>query len=520
MRLAAGRFYIRTDGKFRMGLAPSPKAATSLLYDGANNSRSRTATPYWARDSKFELSRWTRLSLLSKARWLYANDGFTRGAIGDMARYSVGDGLRPIAMSTSKRWNQAAEFYWQQWCKVADVTGRHDFNFIQGMLSRAIDRDGDIGMILVKTPTGFPQVQVIESHRIGNAQGDGIEWIDGVKIDRPVGGRPVAYRIIEGDVLVGQDVMDIPAANFIHFYEPERTDQLRGVTSLYHAINTLLDKKDIIDFEKIGVKHNSAIAAVLKKKMGKTTAGEWDDDAENPNNGSLNFWQMQSGEIPVIGEKDDVIFHNSGRPSPAFTGFLEFLIRDVATGLGLPYEFIWNPEKLGGTSQRFVLAKAQRRFRERQHLFETKALNRLWFWVMSVGMKRGDIPQMDGAWQVRWQRPPELTVDAGRDANQDREDVKMGLMTQEEHFSRRGLDWELEKDQQQEEVDDLLTRAEALVEKHPDVPLQTAIQLLQLTNPNAIAPPPGGGSMPPPGSPENNGNKQAPGQTPQTPPNK
>jgi lambda family phage portal protein len=471
--------------KFSLGKLNFGAFLGSGLYEGANNSRNRTAIPYSPTDSKRELNRFTRRQLMSKARYFYANDGFARGAIRETARYAIGHGLRPQAQTENAEWNAMAEAFWEQWCKIADVTGKNHFNRIQRLISVAIDRDGDIGVLLLKTKTGFPQIQLIESHRIGSMGDDGETWVDGVKVDEL--NRPLAYRVIVGRDVVAGKWVDVSARDMVLVFEPERADQVRGVTALYHAINTIHDKKDILDFERIGVKNMSAIAAVLKTDDGTTEAEDWRDteDENDATEGTrLTLAQLQSGQIPVIGKDEELTMHSSDRPSPAFTGFLDFLIRDVATGLGLPYEFVWNPEKLGGTAQRFVLEKAQRRFRERQDLMKSMLLDRLWFWVVSVAMQRGDLPYQEGAYRVSWQTPSELTVDAGRDGQQDREDLKMGLTTEARIYGKQGLDWVEERDQREREIDDLMTRARKLAAKH-GVTTEFALQLLQLTTPNA-----------------------------------
>lgn len=462
--------------------------SASTLHEGAGDSRNRTAISTVPQDSRRDVPRWSRVRMLAKARSLYGNDGFARGSINDIARYSVGSGLIPQAQTEDSAWNDAAEAFWREWCKVADVTGRYHFNRLQRILSIAIDRDGDVGVVLVKTATGFPQLQVIESHRIGDGadaggtQGDGSEWFDGVRVN--VAGRPLAYRVVTVDAFGAKQTREIPASDFILLFDGERADMVRGVTALYHAINTLHDRKDILDYEKVGQKKDAQTWALLKTKSGDADPADWTDEEVTVDGKKVVFAESRAGETKVIATDEDMTPWTSNRPSPAFTGFLDHLIRDMATGLGVPYEFIWNPERLGGTAQRFVLEKAQRRFRERQDLMETMLLNRLWFWVISSAIQRGDLAPVKDAWRVRWQRPAELTVDAGRDANNDREDVKMGLMTEAEHFGRRGMDWQNERSQKEREVDDLLERAGRLAKKHK-LPLMQAMQMLQLSTPNA-----------------------------------
>lgn len=473
----------------------------TLLYEGANTSRERTPVPYWATDSKRDLTRFTRLQLLSAARWLYANDGYTRGAIRDMARYSIGPGLIPQALTSDENWNSEAEAYWREWCKIADVGGKHNFNRLQRILSIAMDRDGDVGLLMLRSSNGLPQLQLIEGHRIGTDFGwltdltNGSEWVDGVRLNNL--GRPIEYRISEPDLSMpgGVGYRDIPAYNFIHLFDAERADQARGITSLYHAINTLHDRKDILDFEKLGVKKNSAQWAVLKTKSGDADPADWDDEEVEIDGKTIKIAKSRGGEVKLLSTDEDLTPWEANRPSPAFAGFIEHLLRDVSVGLGLPYEFIWNPEKLGGTSQRFVLEKAQRRFAERQQQFASMLLDRIWFWVMSVGIKRKDISPApkNQPWLVRWQGPAEVSVDAGRDSQADREDLKMGLTTESTIYARQGLDYTEQRNQREREVDDLLMRAGKLAKKHK-IELSMALQLLQQTTPN--------------GNPNQSGNQQ------------
>jgi len=57
------------------------------------------------------------------------------------------------------------------------------------------------------------------------------------------------------------------------------------------------------------------------------------------------------------------------------------------------------------------------------------------------------LPSIDGWEKVSWTTPKRVTVDAGREAANDRADVEMGLMSMSELYSQRGMDFreEMEK---------------------------------------------------------------------------
>ena len=91
-----------------------------------------------AQDSKLDASEADRTMLLKLARYLCSNVGLVRGAIADLARYSVGTGIRPQAQSGDEAWDAAAEAFFAQWSQQADVTGRHTFGEIQRLQTFAI----------------------------------------------------------------------------------------------------------------------------------------------------------------------------------------------------------------------------------------------------------------------------------------------------------------------------------------------------------------------------------------------
>ena len=449
------------------------------FYEGIKVSRERTRIIAPLNDSSQQNTSTVRREHMVVARHLYANDGMTRGLINDMARYTVGCGMKPQATSRSQAWNDAAEDYWDDWCYRADFGRRHHFDKLQSLWQISEIRDGDIGIALVRDPVGQPQVQSIRGHRIGNF-GEGTEGlVDGVRLDNDE--RPISYRIKTKDETGNRE---IPANSFILFSEPQETDADRGITALHHAINHVRDKKDTVGFEKVAIKNLSAFTAVLKTKSGTTEEDDWnEDEATTTEPTSLTLAQMQSGQIPVISSEEDLQAFQSDRPSPAFMGFLEFLIREIAAGLGIPYEFAWNAEKIGGATVRFVLEKAQRRFDERQKHFATRVLQRIWGFVIGDAIARGRLPDDPRKFIVEWQPPATLTVDAGRDGNSDRADVLLGLMPESDHYAMRGQDRKRKRDLIELEVSDLLARAKRISEAN-GITLEMALQLLKQTSSN------------------------------------
>lgn len=450
------------------------------FHEGIAQSRERTSLPFNASDTKDTSNSWTRMQYLSVARYLWKNDGLCKGAINDMARYTVGTGLVPKSHASTEERAKSYEDYFNDWAFRADYSGKHHLGRLQYMWNVGEVRDGDLGIALVTDEAGEAKVQTIRGHRIGNF-GDNADGLnDGVRTD--AFDRVVSYRVS----VPGGKARDIPAAAFILNYESEDPDAVRGETMLAHGICHARDKKDILGFEKVAVKKSSAIAAVLKTASGTVDPSEWDDeDDPSAEPTKLSIMQMQSGQVPVMGKDEELVFHDSSRPSPAFTGFLAFLVREIALGLGLPVEFIWDASALGGTTARFIIEKADRRFKERRKRFSDSVMNRVWGHVIGNAINRGKLEDDPKKFDLSWRGPADLSVDAGRDQSNDREDLKMGLITEEDHYGIRGLDYRVKRKQIAREADELLTTAADLAKKH-GITTEFALGLLRQSTPNGF----------------------------------
>lgn len=441
---------------------PAPKAYHPTYWDGIQRSRERKSIPHTFKSGR-AMHSWDRKEMASISRYLYDNDGIVRCAINDLARYSFP--LIPQACTDDAYWNMEAESLFQDWSNYADVGQRYGFEELQRMASIAIDRDGDVGIMFVRS-AGF-RLQLIESHRIGNFLEDDQGFIDGVRTNRF--GRPMQY-LVSDESIYGEffpkieKARRIPASAMMLLYDPERADQQRGIPAIKHAINHVRDIKEILDFEKMGVKNLSTIAAVLESETGEADPDAWNTAEINEDATRLTVNEIQSGSIPVLKKGEKLTPFSFNRPSSTFQGFLEFLIREFAVGMGLPYEFLWHPAGITGPAQRFIMGKAQRRFVERQRLFY-KLVRKTWAMVMSDAIDKGKIAPIENWYKCRIQAPAQLTIDAGREMMQEREDVAAGLMTMREHFGKRGMDWQSECQQRTKEIKYLFEKAQWLAEE-------------------------------------------------------
>jgi lambda family phage portal protein len=371
---------------------------------------------------------------------MYRNVGLIKGAVDSIAVYSVGPGLRPQYRGVDVGFGKLAEQYWRD--VVApnpEVTGRMTWTDLLLALSRSIDVDGDVFVIM----TDKGKLQVVEGHRV--CEGDNYESTDGVFLGKM--GEPTAY-LLE----LGETYRKINADLVIHLMEMERPDQIRGGSNLARALNHVRDLKLLGEFEKDALKLQGSIAAVITSNEGDALAGSggFFGNIATADLGDTSIAREQitsSATIPRLapGEKIEMVAPN--RPNNGFEPFAKFLIRDVAMGLGLPIEFVYDPASVGGAGMRFIVAKAQRRFEQRQRLLIDRFCNRSWSYFIGRAIANGDLPPAEDYRKVSWQTPKSLTVDAGREEMQARESYKAGLISLQTYHGELGEDWVEQVDQ-------------------------------------------------------------------------
>jgi capsid protein len=243
----------------------------------------------------------------------------------------------------------------------------------------------------------------------------------------------------------GGGTRDLPAEAVLHVFEPESVSAIRNAPILQHSINHILDEMELLALEKHAVKDNADIARILKTDRGEISE---DGDFSIPVTGTslqdpsdpVSLQKIVGGKLVALKPNESIDSFESKRPSPTFTGFLTHLRRDSALGI-LPYEFAADSSSVGGAGVRLVVAKADRRFSYRQLILIQRLIKPVWAYVIGDAIARGDLPPV-----VNWQRiscttPRRITVDAGREAEQNRADVESGLKTLTDHFSELGADF-------------------------------------------------------------------------------
>lgn len=392
-----------------------------------------------AQDQRRDLTPAKRHELVKKMRWGERNSGQIREMVGDLVLYTVGDGFRPQAHTADAEWNKAAEQYFADWSRKCDITNRFSFNDLLRIAERRWVLDGDFYLAKVRNAAGAAKLQGIEAHRVGSPENmDDPNIHDGV-VFGPYG-EIRAYWVIKSDGTYRQ----ILANAMMMVYDPEFVSGARGLPLLQHSWNDLQDLMEILALEKSAVKDHAEITRVLKRAGGEFGPDLASELASNPQAADALGVGL-GGKFIALEPGEDLVHQASARPNSNFDSFIRAVKQDAAAGV-MPAGFT-DPSMLNGPAVRMVIAKMDRIASRHQSILIDNVCTPTWGYVIGDAIARGDLPSIDGWEKHSWTTPKRITVDAGREAANDRADVEMGLLSMSEIYSQRGMDFreEMEK---------------------------------------------------------------------------
>ncbi len=430
-------------------LAPSGRPARVELrnyYEAAQNIPGRSNLPGTVQSANRDNTRGARLATILKSRYFYRNSGVIRGLTERVLTYAIGRGIGSIFNSRSKVYNRSINVTMSRWGRKPEVSGTLSIRRLQRVIKRAMLVDGEIFAHLERK-NGKPSVHLIEAHCIGRGTSMiGIQdKTDGIITDDR--GEPQFYEYYPNTY--NATPILIPANEIIHFFDPVRANQGHGITIYHTAINNTHDYHDIISLEKAAVKQLSSKTEVIETLNGEIDTEDLVNGTGLPVERSVQdatlFYQKVFGpEARVLARGDKYQAPQSARPSPAWQGLMELISNTICLSINWPPSMFFHHPKMGGPDKRSDMAMADRVVEDLQ-LALLEPWEELLLWAAGDLIDLGYVSRKPEDWDViKWRLPRRPTIDYGREAQNDREDVKMGMLSLEEYYSREGADWEEE----------------------------------------------------------------------------
>lgn len=435
---------------------PSWSGANAQLYPVTPDTSQRGWRPDLDRDVASLIPRYKQRAMLSDARYVYTGLGQVSGAVRDKANFAVGSAWVPVYLGKDRRFRDAFNEVITNWMRNCCVRGSL-FNWQSSvwLASVSLDRDGEVFILTALSEQGSPRLQFLEAHRIGS------DYVDEVPKDAPVPafykGRRICNGIVYDDFMrpLGYNILPateywgtakttwniVDAASVIHVMDPQWFSQGRGIPTLCNGILDWYDIGESRDAEKIGNKARSRLILAEHNETGAPDRTRALMDARStgdPTKAAINSTLIENGLIRYFkagsGGKIEGIDNN--KPGSAWIDFIEHIGRSAHRGMDWPYEMHdWS--KVGGAAIRAVVGQVQRSIRNRQDALWTPMLSAL-LYAVSVYINRKQIPLADDWFNIEFRMPPLFSVDVGRDSQNRRQDVAMGLRGVEQIFGEEG----------------------------------------------------------------------------------
>lgn len=415
-------------------------------YEAAQASKDRSTLQTTYQDPDKDMTPAVRRKIAAKSRYFVRNSALFSGIVERMVTYVVGAGINPEPVTSDPEFNKKAQAAWDKHKDKLDIETGCSWDELVALIYEAILVDNGIYSILTYAGEKEPRLQLVECHRLAPAVPN--DPLGGIILNAD--GSPKSYRFLldpRPDAKLTGAGEDVDAEWVVPHYFQKRARQYFGLTIFAPALNVLHNVEDLLAIEIAAAKEVCSTTNVIRTKTGEAPAAslafqrykvaDSKDNATNSANEKLEFYKKSfAPTTKYIGENDEFSQHVPQRPSPTWIGMMDFLEQCVCMPLGMPPSTLLQI-KVGGHDSRRDLAAAGRVI-ERHQWRLAKQLQRIYEHVLLSEFEEGELPPPD--WNaVEWQFAGSITGDAGRMADNDRQDIAMGTNSLRNHCGANGL---------------------------------------------------------------------------------
>lgn len=416
--------------------------------------------------------------LREKSRDLVRNDGIAAGAISTIVTNIIGTGIRPqsrldkealkIDEEYADQLQHLIEKIWERWVKFADAGERVNFYGIEELAERQRFVNGEAIIIPLRLtnkarPYSFA-LQIVESDRLDTPSD--LRGNKNIRKGVEIGeyGQPTAYWVRKthpGDYSFGVNAMNnesknynrYPAkrddgiVNFFHLFHLLRPGQTRGEPFFAPVINLFKDRFDYMEAELVAARIAACFAIFIKKEKAIEEALKFSQVSEEDN--TKREEELSPGMIERLSPGEDIAAFNPNRPSSTFDPFMMRILRDIASGLNIPYEILAKDFSQSNYSNlRGALLEARRFFMMQQKYQADSLAQPCLELVIEEAYLKGELPILDfylnreAYVRTRWICPGWQWVDPQNEITASIDAVNNNLSSLSEETASQGSDWE------------------------------------------------------------------------------
>jgi len=417
--------------------------------------------------------------LRERSRDLVRNDGIASGAVDTITTNIIGSGISPqsridrdmlaIDEEYADKLQKQIEKIWKRWVPFADAGNRLNFYELEELSERSRFTNGESIIIPLRVPKGPRNrpysfaLQAVEPDRLATPTDLAVDRNIRAGVEVGEYGEPKAYYIRKnhpGDFFYSRNG-GYTSKNFIryealtpqgdlnifHLYHVKRQGQTRGEPFFSPVLNLFYDRASYMEAEVIAAKVAACFAVFIKKQMaGDVSIARSTTD---PNDGDKRIEELYPGLLEYLEPGEEIDTFSPQRPGNTFGMFMERILRDIASGLNIPYEILSKDfSKSNYSNTRAALLEARRFFMMQQRFVADKMGQPTLVYLLEEAYLNGELPILDfyqnrAAYvQTRWIAPGWQWVDPENEVTAAKDSVNGNLSTLADETAAQGGDWE------------------------------------------------------------------------------
>lgn len=396
--------------------------------------------------------------MYENARDMDRND-WNMGQLLDRYRDNVvKEGIKPDPKTGDTGLDTEIKERWKEWANdpfMCDIAGRHDFYAMQGHVIRAAAVDGDMFAI----PLDSGHIQLKETHEVYSPDDQYLSnTVLGVQQDR--NGRPQRYyfakpmvgekkrigyrhKRAQSEFNIIDAFYDDGQPRVVHYYDPKRINQTRGVT----AFKAIFDLSTMIEdgaFAKLIQQQVASCIGLFVKSARRFKVGKTDTLYDQQGD-ILEHSDMSPGTILFGDPSDSVETVNPSVQSAEWKELMLFFLRIYGAQIGMPLSLaMLDTSNSNFHGYRGELQQAYLGFKRVVRNLNTRFnapiyLHRLYWWFPEIW---ADERRRRALIRHTWQSPGWPYVDPTKDAQADQTMVDGHLSSYRRIVAERGIDWD------------------------------------------------------------------------------
>ncbi|MDY3555312.1 phage portal protein [Gemmata sp. JC717] len=409
-----------------------------------------------------------RQILRNRSRYEAQNNGYCRGLLRTKRNDVVGTGPR-LQVTLPARFTvidpdfdvvqtfdvpeaaaSAVEAKWNEWC---DLVGLSDDLRV---LVETGERDGECFAVMVNNPAlpaNGPQLdlRLYEGDQVATPD---LWWhdphaVDGIRFDPH--GNPIEYHFLRshpGDLIgTGPAYDPVPARAVMHWYDPERPNQARGVPALTAALPLYAQLRRYTLATLSAAEIAAMITGVMKTKLAPEYNGPPTQSAAATQRPQFDRVEFERGALLSLPEGWDASGFDAKQP---VTGYGEFK-KEVLTEAGAAGNVARNTATKSSAEYNYSSARLDHLpgradatiTRDRLRRWVLDKLFRAWLReaLLLPNYLPANLPPA-AQWRWAWQWDGVPSIDPVKDATADDIGLKNGTRTLSDVLSERGKSWE------------------------------------------------------------------------------